>query len=145
MHSSGSLRSHRLRHAPRHAGSKAPCSLRFAPVAERPYPTPSAHPFRGRFFTERGTESSFPRMRESSNLAFDGIPHLDARLRGHDGPEKPSVQKTHENRRGREKPTLVSSAHPPPCLPSFVCSHREKRTLPFCSEFETSVHREKQF
>jgi hypothetical protein len=30
-------------------------------------------PFRGRFFTERKAESSFPRKRESSNLTLSGI------------------------------------------------------------------------
>ena len=61
--------------------------------------------FRGRFFTERRAESSFPRTRESRKPALYGTTRLDARLRGHDGPEKPHMRKTCENCGRQEKPT----------------------------------------
>ncbi len=64
--------------------------------------------FRERFLTEGKADSSFPQMQESSSLALDEAPSLDARLRGPGSPEKPSVQETHTHGRRREKPTRVS-------------------------------------
>jgi hypothetical protein len=64
-------------------------------------------PFRGRFWPKEGTSRH---SRESGNPGKrrkERPRRLDARLRGHDGPEKSQRKKTRENCSRHEKPTLM--------------------------------------